>query len=236
MTMAKKVLVTGATRGIGRAIAQKLLDQGLEVIGLGRNHEDGIDDERYIPETLDFSDLKYLEKALPALAKRYSDVDAVVSNAGQGIFGGLEQFSASQIRQAMDLNLLSHMVLVRAFLPGLKKRPHADLIFMGSEAALRGGKQGSLYCAAKFGLRGFAQALREECVSSDVRVGMIHPGMVRTEFFDGLHFEPGPGDDQAILPADVAEALWTMLSMRRGTVLDELTLSPQKKVIQFKKQ
>jgi len=159
----------------------------------------------------------------------------VISNAGRGIFGGLDQFSATQIREAMELNLVSHMVLVRAFLPRLRQRQHADIILMGSEAALRGGKQGSLYCAAKFGLRGFAQALREECVSSGVRVGMIHPGMVRTEFFEELHFEPGAGDDQAILPEDVAEALWTMLSMRRGTVVDELTLSPQKKVIQFKK-
>ncbi|MBT6176242.1 MAG: SDR family oxidoreductase [Deltaproteobacteria bacterium] len=235
MTLTKKVLVTGATRGIGRAISQKLLDEGLEVIGVGRNHQDGIEHERYTAETLDLSDLKSLEKSLPELAKRYQDVDAVISNAGRGIFGGLDQFSATQIREAMELNLVSHMVLVRAFLPRLRQRQHADIILMGSEAALRGGKQGSLYCAAKFGLRGFAQALREECVSSGVRVGMIHPGMVRTEFFEELHFEPGAGDDQAILPEDVAEALWTMLSMRRGTVVDELTLSPQKKVIQFKK-
>ena len=235
MTLTKKVLVTGSTRGIGRAIAQRLLDEGLEVIGVGRNHTGAIEHERYVAETLDLSDLKALEKSLPALVKRYPDIDALVSNAGRGFFGGLEQFSASQIREAMDLNLLSHMVLVRAFLPHLKKREHADLVLMGSEAALKGGKQGSLYCAAKFGLRGFAQALREECASVDVRVGMIHPGMVRTEFFDELRFEPGAEKDQAILPEDVADALWTMLSMRRGTVLDELVLSPQKKVIQFKK-
>ena len=102
MTLTKKVLVTGATRGIGRAISQKLLDEGLEVIGVGRNHQDGIEHERYTAETLDLSDLKSLEKSLPELAKRYQDVDAVISNAGRGIFGGLDQFSATQIREAME--------------------------------------------------------------------------------------------------------------------------------------
>ena len=130
---------------------------------------------------------------------------------------------------------MSHMFVARAFLPQLKRAGTGDIILMGSEASLRGGQQGSLYCAAKFGLRGFAQSLREECASVNVRIGIVHPGMVRSDFFDGLRFEPGPSHENAILPNDVAEAIWTMLSMRPGTVLDELTLSPQKKVIHFKK-
>ena len=230
-----QVLLTGATRGIGRAIAQKLLEEGSQVVGVGRNHEGGIEHPAYTPVTLDLSDLNGMEEGLAKLVKQYPDVDAIISNAGQGSFGGLEQFSFKQIRQSLELNLLSHMLVVRAFLPQLKRAGRGDVILMGSEASLRGGQQGSLYCAAKFGLRGFAQSLREECASVNVRVGIVHPGMVRSEFFDDLRFEPGPAETNAILPEDVAEAIWTMLSMRVGTVLDELTLSPQKKVIHFKK-
>jgi 3-hydroxy acid dehydrogenase/malonic semialdehyde reductase len=230
-----KVLLTGATRGIGRAIAEKLLEEGIHVVGVGRNHEGGIEHDAYTPVTLDLSDLNGMEAALAKLVKQYPEIDAVISNAGRGSFGGLEQFSFKQIRESLDLNLLSHILVVRAFLPQLKRAGRGDVILMGSEASLRGGQQGSLYCAAKFGLRGFAQSLREECASVNVRVGIVHPGMVRSEFFDDLRFEPGPADANAILPEDVAAAIWTMLSMRVGTVLDELTLSPQKKVIHFKK-
>ena len=202
---------------------------------MGRNHEGGIEHSLYTAATLDLSELDKLEEGMSKLVKQYPDVDTIISNAGRGSFGGLEQFSFKQIRESVELNLLSHMLVVRSFLPQLKRAGRGDVILMGSEASLRGGQQGSLYCAAKFGLRGFAQSLREECASVNVRVGIVHPGMVRSEFFNDLRFEPGAADENAILPEDVAEAIWTMLSMRAGTVLDELTLSPQKKVIHFKK-
>ena len=235
MTEIKKVLVTGATRGIGRAIAEQLLKHEVKVVGVGRDHSDGLKHPAYTGTNLDLSNLDALDKGIGNLLKEHSDIDALVSNAGRGFFGGLEQFSARQIRESIDLNLLSHMLVARTVLPHFKRLGRGDMILMGSEASLRGGQQGSLYCAAKFGLRGFAQSLREECASGDIRVGIIHPGMVRSEFFEGLRFEPGPASENAILPEDVAEAVWMMLSMRRGTVLDELSLSPQKKVIHFKK-
>ena len=70
--------------------------------------------------------------------------------------------------------------------PKLKRNGNSRVIYMGSEAALRGAKRGSLYCAAKFGLRGFAQSLRQECASSGVHVSIINPGMVNTPWFDRL--------------------------------------------------
>ena len=106
---------------------------------------------------------------------------------------------------------------------------------MGSEAALAGGKRGAVYSAAKFGLRGLAQALRQECAASGLRVSIINPGMVQTEFFNGLDFRPGEAPDNYILPDDVALAVQMILEARQGTVFDEINLSPQKKVIRFPK-
>ena len=104
---------------------------------------------------------------------------------------------------------------------------------MGSEAALTGTAQGSLYCAAKFALRGLAQALRAECARAGIRVTLVNPGMVQSPFFDELDFRPGPEPDNYILPEDVAEVIVQALTARDGTVLDEINLSPQKKVIEF---
>ena len=112
----------------------------------------------------------------------------------------------------------------------MKRARHGHLIFTGSEAALTGTQKGSLYCAAKFALRGFAQALRAETARSGLRVTLINPGMVQSPFFDELDFQPGDDADNYILPEDVAEVITQALMARDGTVIDEINLSPQKKV------
>ncbi len=98
---------------------------------------------------------------------------------------------------------------------------------------MRGAKKGSIYNAVKFGLRGFAQAIRHESSQSNIHVTSINPGMVRTPFFDKTNFKPGLSPDNAILPIDIAQLILTTLEMRKGTVLDEINLSPLKKVIRF---
>ncbi|MCZ6795808.1 MAG: SDR family NAD(P)-dependent oxidoreductase, partial [Planctomycetota bacterium] len=99
-----------------------------------------------------------------------------------------------------------------------------------------GKRQGAVYCASKFALRGFAQALREECAASGVRVTIVNPGMVRTGFFDDLDFAPGEEPANYVLPEDVAEVVAAVLSMRRETVVDEINLSPLKKVVRFRSE
>ena len=117
----------------------------------------------------------------------------------------------------------------------MKKRAAGDIVFMGSESARSGGKRGAVYSAAKFGLRGLAQSLRQECAASGIRVSIINPGMVKTAFFDELDFQHGDEVDNYILPEDVASAVLTIIEARAGTVFDEINLSPQKKVIRSAK-
>ena len=106
---------------------------------------------------------------------------------------------------------------------------------MGSESGVLGKKKSTLYSAAKFGLRGFSQALRDEVGSSDIRVCLINPGMVRSPFFGDLNFYPGKNFENAIETSDVAAVVTDILAMRRGTIIDEVNLSPAKKVIVFNK-
>ena len=229
-----RVLVTGASSGIGRAVCERLLADGHSAIGIARDFgKFPCDDRRFAAHEIDLADLDKLPAHLQTLVAIYPALDALVLNAGIGRFGSLEQFSYEQIRALIDLNLTSHVFVARAFLPSLKKAGRGHLVFMGSEAALTGTAQGSLYCAAKFALRGLAQALRAECARAGIRVTLVNPGMVQSPFFDELDFRPGPAPDNYILPEDVAAVIVQALTARDGTVLDEINLSPQKKVIEF---
>jgi 3-hydroxy acid dehydrogenase/malonic semialdehyde reductase len=230
-----RVLVTGASSGIGRAVCEKLLADGHQPIGIARDFGK-FPGAHFDTHSIDLSDLDQLPAHLKELVATYPDLDALVLNAGTGRFGDLEQFSYAQIRTLTDLNFTSHAYIARAFLPQLKKAGRGHLIFTGSEAALTGTQKGSLYCAAKFALRGFAQALRQETARSGIRITLVNPGMVQSPFFDELDFRPGDDPDNFILPEDVAEVIVNALTTRDGTVIDEINLSPQKKVIAFDKK
>ena len=235
-TLKRTVLVTGASSGIGRAIAQNLLQLGHAVIGVSRDCQKFTRQmETFSPVQLDLSQLAELPKKIFQLQQKFPNIDAVVFSAGLGQFGSVEEFSYSQIEALMTLNFTSQVFLTKALLPALKRKVSSDLIYIGSEAALKGSRKGAVYCASKFAIRGFTQALREECGKSNVRVCLINPGMVKTEFFEHLAFEPGDHDSNAILPEDVAAAVSYILGSREQIVIDEINMSPLNKVVKFKK-
>ena len=157
----------------------------------------------------------------------------LVSNAGQGSFNPIENFSTSQIKDFLDLNLISHILLSQIFVRHLKARSGGNIIFLGSEAGLTGKRKATLYSTAKFGLRGFSQALSDEVRASNIRVSLINPGLVRTPFFDLLGFRPGDEQTHAIEAEDVAQVVMTILSSRSQTIMDEINMSPAKNVIKF---
>jgi len=196
----RKVLITGASSGIGRATCKKLLNDGYQVIGIARDFSKfPCDDNAFTPISIDLAAVEMLPKQLQALAKSHSDVDTIICCAGRGQFGSLEEFSYEQIRSLIDLNFISQAFIARAFLPVLKRQQSGTLIFIGSEAALKGSRKGSIYCASKFAVRGLAQALRDECSKSGVSVSIINPGMVKTDFFDELPFSHGDEEDNYLL-------------------------------------
>lgn len=231
----KTAVITGSSKGIGLAISHKLIQEGWNIIGIARTFPDSLPSQ-FTPYPIDLEDRKNLPLLLKKLVKEYPNIDALVCNAGKGMFGSLEELSFEDIHSLIDLNFLSQVYLVKSYLPFFKQRQKGDIIFMGSEAALQGKKSGSIYCASKFALRGFAQALREECVSSNIRISLINPGMVESEFFKNLHFSPGGDALEHVLPSDVAEAVSLVLNAREGAVFDEINLSPQRKKIVFLKK
>lgn len=232
----RTILVTGASSGIGRAVARQLLQAGHVVIGTSRDCKKfKVDHPNFSFIELDFLQLDQIPKKLKVLEREFPALDGVVFSAGYGKFGAVEQFSYVQIEQLIAVNFTSQAFITRALIPSLKRKLQSNLIYIGSEAALKGSRKGAIYCASKFALRGFTQALRDECGSSSVRVSLINPGMVKTPFFDNLSFQPGDAETHGLLAEDIAETVMYILSSNNNMVIDEINLNPANKVIKFKK-
>jgi len=234
--MSKQALVTGVSSGIGLAIAQKLIQESYLVTGIARDFTK-LKQTPYAKhmtvEPVDLSNLKQLVDCLnkETLNKAF---DVLVLNAGFGQFGGIEQFSHQQIQRLIDTNLVSNLFLLKHYLPKLKAQGRGDIIIIGSESALQGAQQGAVYCATKFALRGLAQSLRKDCSTSNIRVMLVNPGPVESDFFDELNFQPQDGAEFAIDPANVADIVFNALSQPRNVVNEEINIQPIKRSFQKK--
>jgi len=167
---------------------------------------------------------------------REHEIDCLVHAAGQGMFGSIEQFSLAQIEYLLRVNLTSAIVISRALIPAMRRRGRGRMVFIGSESALAAGRKGALYCASKFGLRGFCLSLRDDCAGDGIQVSLVNPGMVRSPFFDNLPFTPGAHAENAIEVDDVARIVAQILDSSPSIVIDEINLSPRVKSIDFDKK
>lgn len=227
-----KILITGSSSGIGRAICEKMLAANHTIIGLARFHDKfSPQNENYLTYSIDFSLLNHLEENLKKIIEKHPDIDAIVCSSGYGEFAELEQFSFKKMQKLMNVNFLSQALLVKLILPKMKKNKKGQIILIGSECSLEGQKKGSIYCASKFALRGFSQSIRKECVSSSISVTLINPGMVDTPFFDHLSFAPAEGEEYSIDPKQIADMVSLILSKEDSCVYEEINLQPMKKNI-----
>ncbi len=233
MTSKGCVLVTGGSRGIGRACCVALGEAGYHTVSLSRQPPVTAlsTDTHY---RVDLSDLEATTRIIKEVLSRHA-VTGLVCNAGRGDIGSLENFSPVQIQQSITLNLISPLSITRLCLPALRSQSRSNIVFVGSTSALQGARYGSLYSAAKFALRGVAQALGHEVAGANCHVGIVQPGMVRTDFFAQLDFEPGPEEAHALHDTDVASAVLSMVSSPDHAVINELVVQPRQHVVQKRK-
>jgi uncharacterized protein len=213
----RTVLLTGATGGLGHAIARRLRAAGAQLVLTGRR-SDVL--EALAAETggltvaVDLAD----PVAVDGLAAACADVDILVSNAGLPGSGQLSSFSVEEIDRALAVNLRAPMILARHLAQHMVARRRGHLVFMSSLAGKVGPVRGSVYSATKFGLRGFAQSLREDLRPSGVGVSAIFPGFVRDA---GLFHDSGaqvPAWVGTVAPEEVADAVMRAIEHNRGEV------------------
>lgn len=223
-----KCLITGSSSGLGQAITMQCLAEGYRVVGLARR-ADQIQHKNYHAWCIDFSDNKILNTQYQELVQAHPDINHIIIAAGYGQFAGVESFSQAQIEQLMQVNFTAQVLLIKKYLPYFKQGGDHKIIVIGSESSLQGGRQGGLYSASKFALRGFCQSLREEVAKYHIPVTMIHPGFCRTPFFDNLHFTPGPAAEHAIAPKVVSQTVEYLLGLDNTCVVEEIVLQPMLK-------
>lgn len=233
-------LVTGASSGIGLAVVERLLGEGSEVTAIARRSTEPVRfngqnaSSRLMGIRCDLANFSKLEVAMKELMGSSPELDGAVFCHGYGDFGNFEEFSRKRIVSLVNTNLISHMLVTRHLIPHLKRKGSGDLVFIGSESGVRAGRMGAVYSATKYAINGFAESLRAECASSNLRISVINPGAVDSKFFEDLDFCPGGARENYIDPDDISQMVVTILKMPRGTVIDSVTLTPQKRVFRRK--
>ena len=221
----KTAVITGASRGIGAAVARMLHDRGANV-GLSSRSGDDLGLERTVAQPSDVRDLDALTRLCDATAERFGGIDIVVANAGVGSYGPFLDLSREHLDEMLDVNLKGTVYAIRAALPHMLGR-EGDVITLASEAGRRGLPNEAVYCASKFGQVGLTAARDHEFREHGIRCTNICPGGVATDFA----LEEGRGRTHDVLPGmmtaeDVAEVVVFVLERPRRFRMLEAAMRP----------
>ncbi len=209
----KRVIITGAGRGIGRAIACRFAREGDRVVLCSRSMHElrAVADEvaqlggSGTPITMDVSDPHSIRAAIESALDELGGLDVLINNAGIFAVAPLAELELEPWEHMLRVNLTGPLLVTQAALPALLES-RGCVLNISSVAGQQGFPGSSAYCASKYGLRGLSDALREEVRDAGVRVATIYPGGTDTTIFDGV-----PGDwDRSTMnsPEEVAEVVW----------------------------
>jgi len=189
-----RILVTGASSGIGRALCVRLCKHGACVLATARREDRLVRlqvDCAELPGTLQIiaGDLtldSHREAILQWVDSQWGGIDVLVNNAGIGAIGRFDEATQDRLRQVMEVDFFAPVELTRLCLPWLRKGNRAAILNVGSVLAHRAVPNKSEYCAAKFAIRGWSESLRVELAKEGIDVLMLSPSTTRSEFFDSL--------------------------------------------------
>lgn len=184
----KVAVLTGAANGIGRALASRLADEGATLC-LADINVDALEETartltsrgaEVSTHTIDVADCARVEAFAREVAERHKRADVLINNAGVALHGKVEEVSLEDIEWVMSINFWGTVYCVKHFLPLLKRETPSHIVCMSSIFGVIAPPGQAAYCASKFAVRGFTEALRHELEATNVRVSTVHPGGVRT--------------------------------------------------------
>lgn len=178
------ILITGASSGIGRSTALRFQSEGWNVIATMRDPagSDLIDLDDVLVTRLDVTDTASIEAAVNAGIDRFGAIDMLLNNAGYGAYGPLEAFSTDRIRRQFDTNVIGLLEVTKAVLPHMRTRRSGTIVNISSIGGQVTFPLGTLYHGTKFAVEGLSEALHYELQPLSIRVRIIQPGMIKTDF------------------------------------------------------
>lgn len=229
MTTGDLAVVTGATKGLGRAIAIKLVNDGYRVIALGRSEQlleslvqEVADPARLTTVTADLSSRATLEKAIvELLAATRGEARVLVNNAAVQYFDDVEQFPLDRFEETLFVNTLVPFALSQALLPEMLAAGRGTIVNVASDLAYRPMVRGAAYVASKWGLSGMSQVFQEEVRGRGIRVCVLEPGWIAT----GENADARLADGH-MTTAELADVVSWMLHTPQRIRVDRLTVHP----------
>jgi short-subunit dehydrogenase len=224
--------VTGASQGIGAAIAERFASRVVGVrlalvatnierlSGVSKKCRDlGAQAEVF---ATDLNDNAQVERLASEVQKKFGHVDVLINNAGRWRGGAVHEMTVSDFAQVLQDNLINMFAVTRAFLPPMLERGSGDIFLMSSTSGLIGLANNAAYCAAKHGVAGFSKALRAEVAGRGIRVCCVYPGGTESPSWEGSGV-----DVETLMSAnDVADVFVDAFQRSRRTVLEDIVLRP----------
>ena len=230
----KAAIVTGSTKGIGRAVAEGLLEAGAKVAISARNADEvaaaGKELERghsgrVLARPCDVRREEQVAALFHETERAFGGVDILVNNAGIGLFRNLEEMSLEEWNSVIETNLTGVFLCSRAAIPRMRKRGAGYIINISSLAGRNAFPSATAYNASKFGLNGMSEALMQEVRYDGIKVSYLMPGSVATHFNDHT---PSPEDEWKIQPPDVARIVLDLLTQDPRTLPSAVEIRPSK--------
>lgn len=230
--MNKLLVVTGGTKGIGRAIIDTFASHGFDIATCARKSDDldqlkqeleSVNDVRVFTFQADMSDVKQVKAFATFVLKLNRPVDVLVNNAGYFVPGEIATEPEGTLEQMMNANVFSAYHTVRGLVPNMQANQSGHIFNMCSIASIKAYANGGSYAITKFALLGMSKCLREELKNDNIRVTAILPGATYTQSWAGVDLP----EDRFMRAEDVAEMVFAAWTISKRSVVEELLIRPQ---------
>lgn len=224
----KHVVITGAGSGLGASLAMKYAEMDYHVTLLGRTYSklryvaDKMTSDRVSLYTIDVSSAEEVAKVFKEIKEESGQIDVLVNNAGVGVFDDAEKLTTDVIDQMIDINLKGTIFCTQAVLPEMKDRNDGTIIQVISTAGLEGKTSESVYCASKYGQRGFTESIIKELNDTDIHVLAAYMGGMKTSFWDDMYSKEEI--EHLMDPDDVADIILANVKPRQNLTVPEIVI------------